>query len=37
MDFRLGPAYAHAASLARAGDSPRVCIVGRPWATRRTG
>jgi hypothetical protein len=26
-DFRLGPAYGHAASLARAGDSPRVCIV----------
>src|ERR1700722_19797846 len=26
-DSRLGPAYRHAASLARAGDSPRVCIV----------
>src|SRR3984957_16348241 len=26
-DYRLGPAYRHAASLARAGDSPRVCIV----------
>jgi peptidase E len=28
MDWRLGPAYRHAASLARAGDSPRVCVVG---------
>jgi peptidase E len=28
MDWRLGPAYGLAASLARAGDSPRVCIVG---------
>ncbi len=28
MDFRLGPSYAHAASLARAGSSPRVCLVG---------
>ncbi len=26
-DFRLGPAYGYAASLARAGDSPRVCLV----------
>ncbi len=26
-DFRLGPAYGYAASLARAGDSPRVCMV----------
>src|SRR3984957_4369102 len=28
MDWRLGPAYGLAASLARAGDSPRVCLVG---------
>ena len=28
MDWRLGPSYGLAASLARAGDSPRVCIVG---------
>ena len=28
MDFRLGPAYAHAAGLAQAGDCPRVGIVG---------
>jgi peptidase E len=28
MDFRLGPSYAHAATLARAGDCPRVGIVG---------
>ena len=28
LDWRLGPAYGLAASLARAGDSPRVCIVG---------
>ena len=28
MDWRLGPSYALAASLERAGDSPRVCIVG---------
>ncbi len=28
MDWRLGPAYRFAASLANAGDSPRVCIVG---------
>jgi peptidase E len=28
MDWRLGPAYQFAASLARAGDSPRVCLVG---------
>ncbi|HTT51465.1 MAG TPA: peptidase E [Streptosporangiaceae bacterium] len=28
LDLQLGPAYAHAAALARAGDSPRVCIVG---------
>ena len=27
MDWRLGPAYGLAASLARAGDSPRVCLV----------
>jgi hypothetical protein len=27
-DWRLGPAYGVAASLARAGDSPRVCLVG---------
>jgi peptidase E len=26
-DLRLGPSYAHAASLARAGDSPRVGLV----------
>jgi peptidase E len=26
-DYRLGPAYRHAAALARAGDTPRVCIV----------
>jgi len=28
LDWRLGPAYGLAASLARAGDSPRVCLVG---------
>lgn len=28
MDFRLGPSYAHAVALARAGDGPRVAIVG---------
>jgi len=28
MDWRLGPAYGLAAKLARAGDSPRVCLVG---------
>ena len=28
LDWRLGPSYGLAASLARAGDSPRVCIVG---------
>ena len=28
MDWRLGPAYGLAASLARASDSPRVCLVG---------
>jgi peptidase E len=28
MDWRLGPACGLAASLARAGDSPRVCLVG---------
>jgi peptidase E len=28
LDWRLGPAYGLAAELARAGDSPRVCIVG---------
>jgi hypothetical protein len=28
MDWRLGPAYGLAASLALAGDSPRVCLVG---------
>jgi peptidase E len=28
MDWRLGPAYGLAAALARAGDSPRVCLVG---------
>jgi hypothetical protein len=28
VDSRLGPAYGLAASLARAGDSPRVCLVG---------
>ena len=28
MDWRLGPAYGLAASLAQAGDSPRVCLVG---------
>jgi hypothetical protein len=28
MDWRLGPAYGLAASLARVGDSPRVCLVG---------
>ncbi|HEY1920815.1 MAG TPA: peptidase E [Streptosporangiaceae bacterium] len=27
MDWRLGPAYGLAASLARASDSPRVCIA----------
>jgi peptidase E len=27
MDWKLGPAYGLAASLARAGDSPRVCVV----------
>ena len=27
LDWRLGPSYGLAASLARAGDSPRVCIV----------
>src|ERR1700735_3954495 len=27
LDWRLGPAYGLAASLARAGDSPRVCVV----------
>ena len=27
MDWRLGPAYGLAASLARAGEAPRVCIV----------
>jgi peptidase E len=27
MDFRLGPSYRHAADLAAAGDSPRICIV----------
>jgi peptidase E len=27
MDFRLGPSYAYAATLARAADSPRVCLV----------
>jgi len=28
MDWRLGPAFKHAAGLARAGESPRVCLVG---------
>jgi peptidase E len=28
MDWRLGPAYGLAASLAQAGDSPRVCLAG---------
>jgi peptidase E len=28
MDWQLGPAYGLAASLAQAGDSPRVCLVG---------
>jgi len=28
MDWSLGPAYGLAASLANAGDSPRLCIVG---------
>jgi hypothetical protein len=28
MDWRLGPAYGLAASLARAGGSPRACLVG---------
>lgn len=38
-DWRLGPIYAHAATLARAGDSPRVCLVptamgdGPEWLT----
>ncbi len=27
LDWRLGPAYQHAAALAQAGDSPRVCLV----------
>ncbi len=27
MDLRLGPSYGLAATLARAGDAPRVCIV----------
>lgn len=27
MNFRLGPSYVHAAALARAGGSPRVCLV----------
>jgi peptidase E len=27
-NFRLGPSYAHAAELAQAGASPRVCLVG---------
>jgi len=28
LDWRLGPAYPLAATLANVGDSPRVCIVG---------
>ena len=28
MNLRLGPSYAHAASLARAGEHPRVCVLG---------
>ena len=27
MNFRPGPSFAHAAELARAGDSPRVCLL----------